>query len=165
MLNFSAETFPHNSYAAIYGVCRHSHTLLFFFVHQSSLKSHCLLSFFFSCVSDPDRLSGWHDGEVWDLGHGRPGAIPQPGTHVLPGSTGRHRSLRHHQRGTFMPSHFYFTRFYSLLFVATYVACSSAQNVQLLNEGNCIWGEKRETQRTGELLTKGHFPDSTRMSP
>ena len=56
-----------------------------------------------SCLPDPDSMFGWHNGEVWDLGYSRPGALPQPGPHVLPWSTGRHRCLRHHQRSESPP--------------------------------------------------------------
>lgn len=42
-------------------------------------------------------MFGWHDGEVWDLGHRRTGAVSQLGPHVLQGGPGRHRCLRYHQ--------------------------------------------------------------------
>lgn len=58
----------------------------------------------FSCLSHSDSVSRWHDGEVWNLGHCRSGALPQFGPHVLQRRTGRHRGLRHHKRGTFMYS-------------------------------------------------------------
>ena len=50
-----------------------------------------------SCLPHTDGMPGRHNGEVWDLGHGRTGALPQSRPHVLQGRPGCHRGLRHHQ--------------------------------------------------------------------
>jgi len=53
--------------------------------------------FFSSRLSDPE-VRGWRqDDQVWDLGHGRTGEVPQPGPHVLQKCSGRHCCLWHHQ--------------------------------------------------------------------
>ena len=57
----------------------------------------CFCPSFHSCVSHTDCLFGWHDGKVWDLGHGRTGALSQSGPNVLQRRASGHRSLRHHQ--------------------------------------------------------------------
>jgi len=56
----------------------------------------CLLSDLCSRFPDTDCRVGWYDGEVWDLGHSRAGALPQPCSYVLPRCSGRHRRVRHH---------------------------------------------------------------------
>lgn len=53
-----------------------------------------------SCVPHPNGMSRRHDGEVWNLGHSRSGALPQFGAYVLQRSAGGYRGLRHHKRGT-----------------------------------------------------------------
>jgi len=58
-----------------------------------------LTSFISSRVPGSVGVSRWHHSKVWDLGHRRTGAIPQPGSHVLPRRSGRHCRLWHHQAG------------------------------------------------------------------
>ena len=55
-----------------------------------------------SCLSNTDGKPWWHDSEIWDMGHSRPGAVPQLSTYVLPRSTSRHCRLWHYKHGTFL---------------------------------------------------------------
>ena len=55
------------------------------------------LVFLSSCLPHTDGMPGRHNSEVWDLGHRRTGALPQPRPHVLQGRPGCHRGLWHHQ--------------------------------------------------------------------
>ena len=63
---------------------------------KKKLDSHCVF-LFVSCLPHTDGMFGWHNSQVWDLGHCRTGTVSQLGTYVLQGSPGRHRGLRHHQ--------------------------------------------------------------------
>lgn len=53
----------------------------------------------FSCLPDSDGVPGRHNGEIWNLGHGRPGALSQSGSHVLQRCPGGHRGVRHNKWG------------------------------------------------------------------
>lgn len=59
-------------------------------------------SYLHSGLPNPNSVSWWHNSEIWNLGHCRPGALPQFGTNVLQRSTSCHCGLRHHKRGTFI---------------------------------------------------------------
>lgn len=70
--------------------------------HYHSTDRHCPA--LLSRLPHSNRLSGWHHCEVWDLGHSRSGALPQPRSNVLQRSSGGHRGLWHHQHGRFLQS-------------------------------------------------------------
>lgn len=59
-------------------------------------------SYLHSGLPNPNSVSWWYNSEIWNLGHCRPGALPQFGTNVLQRSTSCHCGLRHHKRGTFI---------------------------------------------------------------
>lgn len=58
--------------------------------------------FLYSRLPHADGMSGRHDGQVWDLGYCRAGAVPQPCTHVLQGSPGCHCGVWHHQHSKWL---------------------------------------------------------------
>lgn len=60
-----------------------------------------------SCISNTDCLSGRHDCEIWDLGHGRTRTLPQSCSDVLSRSPGCYRRLWYTKPGrNSIPSQF-----------------------------------------------------------
>ena len=54
---------------------------------------------FASRLPDPDCMFGRYYGQIWDLGHGWPGEVPQSSTHVLPWCPGSYCCLWYHKSG------------------------------------------------------------------
>ena len=73
------------------------YTEVVLFLLDLNCCSHCLSC---SCIPDTDDLSGRHSCQVWDLGHSGTGAVPQPGTNVLPWCPGCNCYVRHYKQGT-----------------------------------------------------------------
>jgi len=67
-------------------------------LHQWRFIVYCWCSRFL----DTDGSGWWHDGEVWDLGHGWSGALPQPCPDVLPWRTSRYCCIWHNQPGSLL---------------------------------------------------------------
>ena len=52
-----------------------------------------------SCIPNTDNLSRRHRRQIWNLGHGGPGAVPQSGSNVLPWRPGSDCDVWHYQQG------------------------------------------------------------------